>query len=198
MTDNAPLTYKVATEPEEFEQIYELNYATFVDEIPQHQPSESRRLVDPLLERSTPYICLKGDRVVGMVAISGERPFSIDRKLPDLDSYLPQGARMCEIRLLAVRPDYRAGRVFIGLVRQLLKHCDEAGYDLAVFSATLRQEKLYLRAGCKPFGPLLGTPAAPYRGMYLTREMTTEPARRAFGLAGRQADAGGDNDPERT
>ncbi len=46
MADASPLTFKVASEKWEFEQIHELNYQTFVDEIPQHQENEQGRLVD--------------------------------------------------------------------------------------------------------------------------------------------------------
>ena len=40
------LQFKVASADWEFEQIHQLNYKTFVEEIPQHQPSNSPRLVD--------------------------------------------------------------------------------------------------------------------------------------------------------
>lgn len=46
MADASSLTFKVATEEWEFEQIHEFNYQTFVDEIPQHQGNEQGRLVD--------------------------------------------------------------------------------------------------------------------------------------------------------
>jgi hypothetical protein len=40
------LRFKVATEEWEFESIHRLNYKTFVEELPQHQPTADRRLVD--------------------------------------------------------------------------------------------------------------------------------------------------------
>ena len=63
----------------------------------------------------------------------------------------------------------------------MLDHCDEVGYDILVASATVRQERMYRRVGCKAFGPPLGTPEAPFLAMYLTRELATEPVRRIFG-----------------
>jgi predicted N-acetyltransferase YhbS len=167
------LSFKVAEEPWEFEQVYGLNYRTFVEEIPQHEPNAERRLVDRLLAGSTCFVALEGRRVVGMVAIRGERPFSLDRKLPDLDRYLPAGARPCEVRLLAVPPDRRGGLVFAGLFRRLLQHARERGYDVAVISAALSQIRLYRHVGFEPFGPPLGTSGAPYQGMLLTWELLT-------------------------
>lgn len=86
------LQFKIATEDWEFEQIHELNYRTFVEEIPQHQPAEQPRLVDKFHEENTYLICVAGNRVVGMLAARGRRPFSLDQKLANLDSFLPPGA----------------------------------------------------------------------------------------------------------
>jgi hypothetical protein len=73
--------YKVATEPLEFEQIFQLAYDTFVEEIPQHQPNPDRRHVDRFHDENTYLIAKDDDAVVGMLAIRAERPFSLDEKL---------------------------------------------------------------------------------------------------------------------
>ena len=39
MESSTPLVFKIATEDWEFDLIHQLNYKTFVEEIPQHQPS---------------------------------------------------------------------------------------------------------------------------------------------------------------
>ena len=77
--------YKVATESLEFEQIFQLAYDTFVEEIPQHQPNPDRRHVDRFHDENTYLIALAGDEVVGMLAIRGDRPFSLDEKLGNVD-----------------------------------------------------------------------------------------------------------------
>lgn len=162
--------FKVATEPDEFAQIHTLNYETFVEEIPQHAPDGSRRLVDRFHPENTYLVCKDDGRVVGMMALRGNRPFSLDHKLPDLDRYLPAGRRPCEIRLLAVDPARRGGRIFVGLVRLLVEHGRRAGYDLAVLSGVTRQRRLYANLGCVPFGPEVGTAEAVYQPMYVTLE----------------------------
>ncbi|MEA2601215.1 MAG: hypothetical protein QOF89_2207 [Acidobacteriota bacterium] len=162
------LRVKIASEPWELEQVYGLNYRTFVEEIPQHSPNEERRLVDRLLARSLCFVCLDGRRLRGMVAICDERPFSLDAKLERLDDCLPPHRRPCEIRLLAVEKEDRGGLVFVTLMGALLRHAREKGYDLAVLSGAKSQLHLYRHIGCVPFGPPLGTEAAPYQGMYVT------------------------------
>ena len=91
MNATEPLVFKLATEDWEFEQIHRLNYRTFVEEIPQHQPSAHQRLVDKFHAENTYLICLSHQKLVGMLAVRGQRPFSLDHKLPQLDSYLPPG-----------------------------------------------------------------------------------------------------------
>jgi aspartate aminotransferase-like enzyme/GNAT superfamily N-acetyltransferase len=170
MTSHKPLTFKIATEPEEFEQIHRLNYRTFVEEIPQHRPNEEGRLVDRFHDENTYLICVCENRVVGMLAVRDRRPFSLDLKLPNLDTYLPPAKSMCEIRLLAVEPEFRTGRVFRGLALELARYALRKGYDLALISGTTRQIKLYRHLGFIPFGPLVGAPGAQFQPMYMTKQ----------------------------
>jgi hypothetical protein len=162
------LRIKIASEPWELEQVHGLNYRTFVEEIPQHSPNEERRLIDQRLARSECYVCLDGRRLRGMVAICGERPFSLDAKLDDLDSFLPPHQRACEVRLLAVEKNDRRGVVFGTLMAAVVRHSRKRGYDLAVLSGAKSQLPLYRHIGCAPFGPPLGTEKARYQGMYIT------------------------------
>src|SRR5258705_10351158 len=99
MSSRPPLVFKFATEDWEFEEIHRLNYKTFVEEIPQHKASPSQRLVDKFHAENTYVICLCGRKLAGMLAARGNRPFSLDQKLENIDSYLPTGRRVCEIRV---------------------------------------------------------------------------------------------------
>lgn len=164
------MQFKVASEDWEFEQIHQLNYRTFVEEIPQHQPSTTPRLVDKFHGENTYLVCLADNRLVGMIAARGRRPFSLDQKLPELDAYLPPGRRVCEIRLLSVEKDFRNGQVFRGLTTLMWQYGLEHGYDLAIISGTTRQQKLYRHLGFVPFGPVVGTGEATFQPMYLTLE----------------------------
>jgi aspartate aminotransferase-like enzyme len=179
MNSRQPLVFKFASEDWEFEQIHRLNYRTFVEEIPQHRPSPAHRLVDKFHAENTYLICLAGRKLAGMLAVRGNRPFSLDQKLASLDSYLPAGRRICEIRLLAVEKKFRGAQVLQGILALLWQHGIERGYDLAIISGTTRQFKLYQHLGFVPFGPLVGTGDAQFQPMYVTLE-TFESAAREF------------------
>src|SRR5213592_694416 len=109
MNSDSSLRFKIATEVWEFEAIHRLNYKTFVEEIPQHTNNPDQRLVDKFHAENTYAIGLLSDQLVGMVAGRAHRPFSLDSKLPNLDSYLPAGRRILEVRLLSVEKDFRNG-----------------------------------------------------------------------------------------
>ena len=164
------LKFKIATEDWEFDLLHALNYKTFVEEIPQHEKSNIPKLVDKFHKENTYIICLDGRILAGMIAIRGKRPFSLDTKLKNLDSYLPTGHKICEIRLLAVEKPYRNGYVFRGLVELLVQYGLAQGYNLAIISGTTRQLKLYHHLGFVPFGPLVGSAGAEFQPMFLTLE----------------------------
>jgi aspartate aminotransferase-like enzyme len=179
MSTRPPLVFKTANEDWEFEQIHRLNYKTFVQEIPQHQASPTHRLVDKFHAENTYLICLCGQKLAGMLAVRGNRPFSLDKKLEKLDSYLPPDRKICEIRLLAIEKQFRGAQVLQGMLALLWQHGVERGYDLAIISGTTRQFKLYQHLGFVPFGPLVGSAEAQYQPMYITLE-TFETTAREF------------------
>jgi len=159
--------FKIADTDEEYEAIHALNYRTFVEEIPQHAPNSQRRLVDSFHHQNTYAICKVEGKLVGMIAGRAQRPFSLDRKLDDLDSFLPPHSKPVEVRLLAIEVAYRKSSVFAQLTQMLATHFAAQGYDLALISGTLRQSRLYQHMGFKAFGPQVGTKDAPYQPMYL-------------------------------
>lgn len=162
------LTYKIATKSWEFEQIHRLNYRTFVEEIPQHASNAEKRLVDRFHDENTYFICLSGQQLAGMIAARANRPFSLDEKITDLDSYLPAGVSACEIRLLALEEEFRQSRIFADLIRFVAEECLRRGYTLGVASGTVRQQQLYSSMGFVPFAQPVGTEQARYQPMYLT------------------------------
>jgi len=163
--------FKAATEAWEIEALERLNHETFTSEIPQHLPHADGRLRDRFHEENHYIVALHGEEVVGMVALRACRPFSLDAKLPDLDRHLPPHHSLCEVRLLAVKPAHRAPGVFRGLLESLVRECGRRGHDMAVISGALRQIKLYHHMGFQDFGPVVGTPEAPYQPMFLRAEV---------------------------
>ena len=162
------LVFKQADEPWEFEEIFQLNYASFVEEVPQHPSNDDRVLVDRFHSENIYFICRREQELVGMICVRDRRPFSLDEKLGRLERYLPQaeGSRVCEVRLLAVRPDMRRTRVLTGLLTMMARHCHDGGYDYVVMSGRVSQQPLYRHIGFVPFGPVVGDDDAPYQPMY--------------------------------
>jgi aspartate aminotransferase-like enzyme/GNAT superfamily N-acetyltransferase len=176
---NHSLVYKIASDPYEFQQINQLNYETFVKEIPQHKENDAEQLVDKFHDENTYIIAKNGECIIGMIAVRANRPFSLDHKLHDLDEHIPSGSVPCEVRLLSVREEYRSTRVFYGLCERLVHFCLKKGYNLALISGTVRQLKLYRRIGFKPFASLVGKDDAQFQPMYLTKE-SFEQSTKAF------------------
>ncbi|WP_434166715.1 aminotransferase class V-fold PLP-dependent enzyme [Bacillus thuringiensis] len=169
------LIYKVADQDWEFESIHKLNYKTFVEEIPQHEETKDRFRIDRFHEENTYLICLDEDKLVGMVAVRGKRPFSLDYKIANLDVYLQEhGEKVYEIRLLSVEREYRNGRALLGLIRFLHRYLLLNGYELALISATTRELPLYEQMGFKAFHTLVGTEEAAFQPMYVTPAMFEE------------------------
>lgn len=160
------LIFKIANEADELRQIQALNYRTFVEEIPQHHPNPDHLLADRFDDENTYFVCRRGEKVVGMIALRSNRPFSLDAKLSNLDSYLPPHRSACEIRLLAIEPQHRQGRILAGLIGMVHHWFETRGHDLALISGTLRQKKLYQHMGFVAFGPVVGSPEAQYQPMY--------------------------------
>src|SRR6266511_3596364 len=129
MNSEPLLRFRIASEEWEMEAIHRLNYKTFVEEIPQHERNPQQRLVDKFHAENTYAICLANDELVGMVCGRSQRPFSLDKKVPDLDAHLPQGYKVLEVRLLSVEKEYRNGFVFSKLVGLLALHCKEQDFD---------------------------------------------------------------------
>ena len=168
-TSTSFLRYRIAT-PDDDDAIHRLNYATFVEEIPQHPTNVEQRLVDRFHAENTYSLCIAAGELVGMVCGRCERPFSLDAKVADLDRHLPPHRRLVEIRLLAIERPYRKTTVFVNLVGLLARHFVMRGCDLAVISGTVRQRALYEHLGFEPFGARVGPAGAEYQPMYLTLE----------------------------
>jgi predicted N-acetyltransferase YhbS len=162
------MIFKPASELSEFLQIHQLNYKTFVEEIPQHQQNEEKNLVDKFHNKNQYIVAKRGENVVGMVCYNLERPFSVEGKINHFESYLPKHNRLAEVRLLSVSAGERKTGVSYRLLKCLCKELIRAGTDAAVISGTTRQMRLYTRMGFIPFGPLVGTSGALFQPMYIT------------------------------
>ena len=155
--------------------IHQLNYKTFVEEIPQHQQNRWKRLVDARFHAENTYNHLRiwkaMWRLVGMLAARGKRPFSLDQKLEN-PRFL-SAARTGGVRnpfAFGGQKIRCTGQVFQGLMALMWQLFVDNNFDLGIISGTTRQRKLYEHVGFIPFGPLVGAEGAQYQPMYLSIE----------------------------
>ncbi|MFP4164101.1 MAG: GNAT family N-acyltransferase [Chitinispirillaceae bacterium] len=161
--------FKIADTEEEFSQIHKLNYKTFVEEIPQKDRNKDRILIDEFHKENTYFICKTGRELIGMLALRGQRPFSLDKKIADLDRYLPSDIKPCEIRMLSIVDRYRYSMILLGLFKALRPIVKEK-YDVILISGYEKKMKLYTHMGFQPFAYKVGKENALYQPMFLRTE----------------------------
>ena len=163
-----PYLFKRAESKQEFEQVHRLNHRTFVDEIPQHQPTGNGILVDKFHHKNVYLIVLREDRVVGMVSTHDEPPFSIADRLPDPKILDRHGTRPLEVRLLAIEPRERNNTLFFGLIWTLYAYAQKNDYTHLFISGIEKRLELYKRLGFRPLGPAVGSGEAAFVPMVQT------------------------------
>lgn len=162
------ITVGIAETEDEFNQIHKLNYETFVEEIGQHNSNPSKKLVDVFNNENIYYIAKINNELVGMIALRDKRPFSLDKKIDDLDLILPKHKAVVEIRLLSVKREYRNSKILLSLLNAVIKTKPENSYDLAVISGILEQRRLYEHIGFENMGSVVGDDVK-FQPMFLTK-----------------------------
>jgi hypothetical protein len=166
MTSAGRYEFKHAESDVEFEQIHRLNHRTFAQEIPQHEPSHTGRLVDKFHDKNTYLIAKHDGRVVGMLSVHDSPPFSVAARLPD-PSLLDAPARRMEVRLLAVEAAHRGGVVMAGLLWSALELA-RGRYDEVYISGVAERVDMYRRLGFRALGPPVADGAAAFVPMRVT------------------------------
>lgn len=162
------MIYKIANTQEEYNQIFKLNYQTFVDEIPQHEKNEEQILVDKFHDKNVYIIAKKDNTILAMISLCAERPFSLDEKIGGIENhYKGNFDNPIEIRLLSINPEYRKSKLFFGLLKRAFNYVVQNGHDIVFISGTTRQEKLYRHIGFERFHENVGKQDAEYIPMFL-------------------------------
>ena len=150
--------FKLAETDSEFEQIHQLNYRTFVREIPQHADTGTGSLVDKFHDKNTYILAVRDGQIVGMLGAHSEPPFSIAARLTDPSILERPGIRPLEVRLLAVEPNERRTDALLGLVYTLQLYGRAQGFTHFVISGVTEQLPLYKHIGFEALGPAVGRP----------------------------------------
>jgi aspartate aminotransferase-like enzyme/N-acyl-L-homoserine lactone synthetase len=195
----AQYSFKLAASPHELEQVHRLNYRTFVREIHQHADPGTEYLIDKYHHKNRYFVALRGQHVVGMLAVHDQPPFSVAERLSDPDVLERLGARLLEVRLLAIEPGERHSLVFAGLMWSLYQYARRAGYTHVVGSGVADRQSLYERLGFRTLGPAVPSGEATFVPMALALDELPEQIRRDIELwkrrIGEQASRGGDGQP---
>lgn len=152
--------FKQAGTEEEFDQIFRLNHSVFAGELEQYPQLPSGRLIDKFHDKNTYIIALCEGAVIGMIALHDQPPFSVAGKLADPHAALAGLGRLIEVRMLAVEPAHRSGRVMAGLMLALYEHA--RAYDTIVISGHAEKAAIYHELGFRDLGPARKSGAALY------------------------------------
>jgi aspartate aminotransferase-like enzyme/N-acyl-L-homoserine lactone synthetase len=168
------LVFKQASTASEFEQIHRLNYRTFAEEIGQYAPDGSGVLVDKFHDKNVYFIAVESERVVGMVAVHDQPPFSAEARLTDPDALDRLGGPLLEVRLLALEAESRNRLVFAGLLWEVYRYAHRLGYSHIIISGITEKLEMYERIGFRRLGDGVASGAATFVPMALSLENPPE------------------------
>src|SRR5262249_27206715 len=141
---------------------------TFVSEIPQHEDHGTGVLIDKFHNKNSYLIAIRGGRVVGMLGVHDQPPFSVADRLPEPEILQLPGVRPLEIRLLAIEPEERNSPMFLGLIWVIYTHAENRGLTHLFISGIEDRVEMYQRLGFKPLGPAVRSGEASFVPMVLT------------------------------
>jgi aspartate aminotransferase-like enzyme len=147
-----PYLVKQAISDDELAQLHELNYRTFVQEVRQYEDNGSGQLVDKFHDKNVYFVALHGKQVIGMIAVHGEPPFSIEDKLKDPSVLEDLPGPLLEVRLLAIDPMHRNKMVFAALSWKMMQYAHAGGFSHLLISGVDDRLELYERLGFRPLG----------------------------------------------
>ncbi len=155
--------FRLASTAEEREGVWRLNHETFSRELGQHELAPDGLLVDRYAA-TTRYLCaFAAGRVVGMIAVNAEPPFSIEKRLPlGVASLADWPARRLEVRLLAIEPAHRNSMVLAGLLGSMIELAAAEGFEAILISGVVNRLAMYRRLGFRELGPPVPDGAAAF------------------------------------
>jgi len=111
------------------------------------------------------------DLLIGMVSVTrpGAATISTLQRLPPDHELRARTGDAAEVRLLAVRPEYRGRGVYDRIVLALMRYCNQEGIHRILISAIRNNVRLYAAMGFRPVGEPVQEGAAVYQPMQLTR-----------------------------
>lgn len=171
------LQVKIADTEDEYRQIHELNYQTYVDELRQDSPPQGQRqLIDKYHDTNVYLVAKRRDEIIGMVFITlPQHPFSIEGSLTDTSALAGIRHQTVELRRLAVKREHRHGRIMLRLFEFGFRYCEARGMRYAIISALEQQRRLYKKLGAWDIGAPFTKGECTYYPMMLSSSIVRSP-----------------------
>jgi predicted N-acetyltransferase YhbS len=164
------VAFRQAVTEEDFKRIARLNHAVFAAEIGQHAVRRDGVLVDKFHHKNVYFVAEAGGEIVGLVTAHWKPPYSVEDRCPGFYDLIPRGARIAEVRLLAVHRSCRKSTIATGLIVQVARFLEQQKMDFVVISGIVQQQRMYRRLGFQPLGPAVRSGNAEYIPMIVGRE----------------------------
>lgn len=163
------IQFKRADTAEEMEQIHRLNHRIFAEEIGQHPKTHDGHLIDRFHERNSYFVACKNGEVIGMVSVHDGPEFSVAKRLRDASELAALRAPL-EVRLLAIRPEFRNRTVLAGLLWQVNQYAKNHRYSDLLISGIVERQAMYMKMGFRAMGPPVACGSAEFVPMRLPLE----------------------------
>ena len=154
--------------------MWQLNHDVFSRELHQHELHPDGILVDKFHNKNLYRIALKNGEVIGMVCAHWQPPFSAATRFGAVLTPWLTERKIGEIRLFAVKPEWRHTTVSCRLAASLIAALAEQGIERLVISGIASRKTLYEHAGFHVAGPPVRDGAAEFYPMIADLESLRE------------------------
>jgi N-acyl-L-homoserine lactone synthetase len=163
----AAVVFKEADTDSEIQQVHRLNHLTFAEELGQHPATPEGFLVDRFHARNRYMVAVENGKVVGMISVHDQPPFSIQKRMPGGLDPLERFARPCEVRLLAIERGARRGMILAGLFWRVYDYAKKSLHSHMLISGVQERLAMYKALGFEELGPAQAEGASSFVPMAL-------------------------------
>ncbi len=147
------ITIITPSNAEEFDKLWQLNYEIFAAELKMRPESDSQRLVDKFHHKNIYRAAqLPSGELAGMISAHWRSPYSAAAHFGDMIAVPPAQGKLAEIRLFALKPEYRSTTLAAQLAVPLLLALEKEGVSEVIISGISNRRRFYEHLGFKVVG----------------------------------------------
>jgi len=136
----------------EMRQLWHLNHEVFSEELRQHEIHNDGLLIDKFHAKNVYFAGWDHGEAVGMICAHWKEPFSAVERFGDVMRQAIVPGKTAELRLFALRPEYRKTSLAPRLGAAIFKKLDEKGFRLLIISGISEQKDFYEHIGFRAIG----------------------------------------------